>query len=326
MSPTNHVKQHFIPVCYLKGFSNNNKSLYVYDKQLSKSYGKAFEKVGYEDNFYKIDRKFIDMNKSEVLDENFYETEYFAKNIESEYNKLLVGLRERASLWLENKVPCAAFSNNLELHHFAAYLGIQYLRLPGIRKMHYDAHKKGQEKRLEIIKALLISKHSEFEGIGDNIVLKHDEGFGAVIHSWLYSDPKMVNLIQDRLLNKSWAFLVSPDNQLYTSDNPIVIINRLKIPAIVGDLTLRGAQIIFPIARNILLSMWDHDYFDHQKYLLNGFNSISPQDMRTNNLYQYANAIQQVYCASNGFEIIKTSLAGNNGEHFYLPQPKIDVY
>ncbi len=42
-----HVKQHFIPVCYLKGFSDNNKSLFVYDKRLSRSYGKAFEKVGY---------------------------------------------------------------------------------------------------------------------------------------------------------------------------------------------------------------------------------------------------------------------------------------
>ena len=131
---------------------------------------------------------------------------------------------------------------------------------------------------------------------------------------------------QDRLLNKSWAFLVSPENLLYTSDNPIVIINRLKIPAIAGDLTLKGAQIIFPISGNILLSMWDDDYFDHQKHLVNCFNLISAQDIRTNNLYQYGNANQQVYCASSDFEIVKTSLANNNGEHFYLPQPKIDVY
>ncbi len=238
----------------------------------------------------------------------------------------MVGLRERSSLWLEKKEKAEAFLNVVELHHFAAYLGIQYLRLPGIRKMHYDAHEKSEEKSLEIIKAILISENPEFEGMGDNIVVNHDEDFGAVIHSWLYSDPEVVNLTQDRLLNKSWAFLVSPSNLLFSSDNPIVIINRLKIPAIAGDLTLKGAQIIFPISGNILLSMWDDDCFDHQKYLVNGFNFITPQDVRTNNLYQYANANQQVYCANNGFEIIKASLADNNGEHFYLPQPKINVY
>lgn len=44
MVDKNHTKQHFIPVCYLRGFSANDKTLYVYDKQISKAYCKAIEK------------------------------------------------------------------------------------------------------------------------------------------------------------------------------------------------------------------------------------------------------------------------------------------
>jgi hypothetical protein len=320
-----HTKQHFIPVCYLRGFSANDKTLYVYDKQISKAYCKAIEKIGYAENLYRIDKKYLNKQLKDPIDENHYETEYFAKNIESEYNRILIDIKRRAQEWLAHKNPTSAFSSNVDKDHFAAYVGIQYLRLPWVREMHYNSYEKAQDKRMEIIKAFLISENPELEQSRD-LKFKHDERYGAVLHSFLYSDPEVVNTTQDRLLKKSWTIWVSPKNNLFTSDNPLIVINRLRVDAPAGDLTMHGAQIIFPISGNLALSMWDHDGFDHGKHVLDGFNLITSQEMRTHNLYQYLNARRHVYQAGSDFSIIKEVLDDNNGTHMWYPQPGIEVY
>jgi len=56
---------------------------------------KAFEHIGYEDHFCKIYRKFL---KDKNGYENYYETDFFAKNIESEYNMILKDLQEITEL------------------------------------------------------------------------------------------------------------------------------------------------------------------------------------------------------------------------------------
>jgi len=132
--------------------------------------------------------------------------------------------------------------------------------------------------------------------------------------------------MQDRLLNKYWAILVSAENNLFTSDNPLVVINRLGVDAAAGDLTMRGAQIIFPISGNIALSMWDRDCFDHGKHVQDGFNLITKQEIRTHNFSQYLNARQHIYQAGSDFSMIKVILDDNEGKHMWYPQPGIEVY
>lgn len=325
MTKKNNVKQHYIPVCYLRGFSGNDKTLHVYDKQISRAYGKAFQQIGYADYLYRIDKKYIKKEVVDSVDENFYETEYFAKNIESEYNRILIDVRKRASEWLLHKNPTPGFANNVDKDYFAAYVGIQYLRLPWVREMHYSSYQKAQDKRLEIIKTFIISQNPELEPSRD-LKFKHDENYGAVLHSFLYTDTQIVNTMQDRLLKKSWAILASTENNLFTSDNPLIVINRLGVDAAAGGLTMRGAQIIFPISGNLALSMWDRDHFDHGKHVLDGFNLITKQEIRTHNLYQYLNARRHVYQAGSDFSIIKAVLDDNDGSHMWYPQPGIEVY
>jgi hypothetical protein len=191
--------------------------------------------------------------------------------------------------------------------------------------MHYNSYQKAQDKRLEIIKGFLINENPELEPARD-LRLEHDELFGAVLHSFLYTDAKIVNTMQDRLLKKSWAILVATKNNLFTSDNPLIVINRLGVNAPAGDLAMRGAQIIFPISGDLALSMWDRDHFDHAKHVLDGFNLITSQEIRTHNLYQYLNARHHVYQAGSDFSIIKEVLDDNNGNHMWYPQPGIKVY
>ncbi len=193
MTKKSHIKQHFIPVCYLRGFSNNSKNLNIYDKCLSKAFCKAFDEIGYEKYLYRIDRKFL---KDKNVDENYYETEFFAKNVESEYNQILIDFRERAQVWLKDKKTGFAFSSIADYDHFAAYIGIQQLRLPGIREMHYNSYRESQDKTLELLKVMIGDIHPELKGAGKNIKIDHDERFGAALHSSLYSDKEIIDATQ----------------------------------------------------------------------------------------------------------------------------------
>ncbi len=48
------MKQHYIPRCYLRRFSDNDKSIFTYDKQQSKSYLASMMSVCFEDNMYSM--------------------------------------------------------------------------------------------------------------------------------------------------------------------------------------------------------------------------------------------------------------------------------
>jgi|GEM_PF-5674994 len=138
--------------------------------------------------------------------------------------------------------------------------------------MYSNSYCEGQDKTLELLKAMIGNIHPELKGAGKNIKIDHDERLGAALHSSLYSDKEIIDATQDKLLKKSWAFFVSLENTLFASDNPIVVINLRKLEAVTVDFSMPGAQIIFPVSGNILLSMWDNDCFAHKKRILNGFN------------------------------------------------------
>lgn len=58
------MKQHYIPRCYLRRFSDNDKCIYAYDKQHSKKYQASFKSVCTEDDLYSISDDYLERNKS----------------------------------------------------------------------------------------------------------------------------------------------------------------------------------------------------------------------------------------------------------------------
>jgi hypothetical protein len=53
-------KQHYVPRCYLRGFSNNGKGIFTYNKSLERSFQIGIKDACQIDDFYKIHRKFVD--------------------------------------------------------------------------------------------------------------------------------------------------------------------------------------------------------------------------------------------------------------------------
>ena len=80
------MKQHYIPRCYLKRFSDNNKSIFTYDKQQSKSYPASMMSVCCEDDMYSISDSYIEENNKETgsyLNRLSLEHSHFAKDRKS---------------------------------------------------------------------------------------------------------------------------------------------------------------------------------------------------------------------------------------------------
>lgn len=325
MNENSHVKQHFVPKSYLKGFSLNGKNLNVYDKKVSKAYGQSFDKICYKEYLYLIHEKFISIQENEIFDQNFYEVDFFAKGVETDYKLLLAEVINNAKAWSLNEQNVPFFTRK-QKELFAAYIAVQHFRLPKFRKMYYDAFKKTHEKRLEIIKAFVGNQMPGNQTELDNIQIQHDADYGSLVHSWIYSSQELIDSNQDKLLRKKWAYLVDADNSICTSDNPIVVRPVQGQAFLSGELGLKGAQILFPISGNILLAMWDDKEFDDDKYFLDQFQVVDPKDVKLNNYLQYLYADKYIISAKKEFDWVEIILKNNHGQHCTMPQPKINVY
>ena len=58
-----HVRQHFIPQCCLRNFSENEKFVFIYSKtNKNKGYAQSIAKTTYRDYFYAIPEKHLNRN------------------------------------------------------------------------------------------------------------------------------------------------------------------------------------------------------------------------------------------------------------------------
>ena len=78
------MKQHYIPRCYLKRFSDNNKSIFSYDKINSKSYQASLMSVCCEDDLYSLSESYVEecIKQQDNLNTLSIECDYFSKKIE----------------------------------------------------------------------------------------------------------------------------------------------------------------------------------------------------------------------------------------------------
>ncbi|MFR5935776.1 MAG: DUF4238 domain-containing protein [Alistipes shahii] len=69
---------------------------------------------------------------------------------------------------------------------------------------------------------------------------------------------KLANILAD----KYWEFYYTDTNQIYTFDYPITIEPHVKdAPNYYEGFGMYGAEISMPISKNIVLVIWDSQYF-----------------------------------------------------------------
>lgn len=213
-------------------------------------------------------------------------------------------IKQSLSEWLHAPHARSAL-DNVSRDLLAGYIGIQLLRLPHIRNDYYQAYKKAEQKRFEIIKGFVAGNNPEHKEFINTNSLNQDDDYASVVHSEIYANQALIDGMQDRLREKTWAFLVSETNDLCTSDFPLVVVPLVpRQPPYYNGVGMRGAQIVIPITGNLVISMWDTNLFDYAKYQAEQFQPISGKDKMLFNLYQYVNAETNIFCANNSFDFI----------------------
>lgn len=323
MKKETHIYQHYIPECYLKNFTKDNKSFYVYRKgNNGKIFLQSISNVAGKKRFYDVDDKFL---LNEFKGQNkFIETEVFANSFEPILNKILQKIIKSLENW-DKKHSLKNILSEIDRDYFAELIAVQYIRHPNFIENHWNLHKDMYSKRTDIITSFLSMTNPKFNNI-NKLNLAFDEKYSSALHSNFILDDKWRYDIQDQLVKKIWIFHYTENNVL-TSDNPILLKPHLKHKvSFYTGFWKEGIEIIFPISKNLILTIWDEEYFSKQKKLHNTIQFLSDKKLREYNLYQYCFSNSEVYSAINDFVLIKKFVELNNGEDYFSSKPKSNVY
>lgn len=90
---------------------------------------------------------------------------------------------------------------------------------------------------------------------------------------------------------------------------------------------MKGVEVIFPISKNIILTIWDEDIFPNYKSENNEFSVLTDVELRQYNCYQYIWANEEVYSNRKDFKLIEV-LKLSNGDvtkEIFKKRPTIKV-
>lgn len=276
----NNRAHHFIPQCYLKNFSSNGKFLWIYDKNNTKIYQQAIDKTCCINDFYTLPK-----STDKCIDELFLECEFFAKNVEPQYNFLLKKIIEKYNGWLIPKFKDAILSPE-EKYEFANYLTIQWFRTPDARKRNQQLNNSILNQEIEMVKAILAVQNNDPSFYDLNVGYTIDPVIEHAQSS--FYDLELIESFARALENNYWEFYVSSKDNILTSDYPIVAEHHIPhVRYTYEGLACYGSELSFPISKNIILVIWDSNYFQDKKKMDCKFSELTDKEINRYNKLRY---------------------------------------
>lgn len=294
-------------------------------KKIKKSYPQSIAKTAYQDYFYTIPEKYINQELLADVDGNFIEKKVLAENIESLYSDLLSKITRAASVWTSRNELLEIF-NKKERDLLAALIAIQYLRMPNVRDMYWSAQRKAQKERNEIVSAMKRA-YGDID-CSEALALSREDDYAPVLHSEIFLDERLISDLQDHLIKKIWKYKIATSDSVFTSDNPFLLKPHHKNQTAFYDgFAMKGVEIIFPISKNILLTIWDKEIFSDNKNENDKFSYLTDAELRQYNCYQYIWANDEVYSSKNDFKLIELLKISNGdiNKEIIKERPTIEV-
>lgn len=304
-----HVHQHYVPICYLKHFRfSEGKGLYTYDKKLSKDFIQSYDNICQINNFYDInDEQYIDECKkifrqvgiTEDIDNKFVEKNFFAKTIESDYDRILEDLDNQVHEINDvERISNMCFDNDLK-KTLAFYIVVQLQRMPEWRE---NSHRFLDYLLKELNTKLL---RNDDEG---RFVWKKPIN-DAILHLEMgYGFGELVDTLKDLLSQQYWTIYISQNDEFYTSDNPVIIDKNVDDVCTRGAFFPYGSELSFPINSRMLLKVWETNYFQDKKVNDTKILLADESFIQYEQLRQYVNAQRIVISRCGDFSIIKRLL------------------
>ena len=295
-------KQHYVPQCYLNNFSKENSNqVYVFDKKNHFSRVSNINDVDEANYFYELPND--DLLKQFGLDNKQAIEEFFSKEIETEYAKLLAEIINEVQ---DCKNPFIYGSKKLL---FSRQLALQHIRVNSVRNDLFDSSNCMQQ----VLTDMGFNKKAE--------EFRLDKEKVRNIHNCMIFDDENIERTTKAFFDLTWMILVNNSNQkLYTSDNPIVTIGHADMGILSNTgLLCPGIEVVFPITPTIVLLMIDGEYHnckDKEGQIIQTENSHM---ISYYNWHQVLNAERSVISCDKNFWLIHDMYFRNPN---YIDGPK----
>lgn len=300
----NLMKQHYIPRCYLKRFSDNDKSIFTYDKQQSKTYSTSMMSVCCENDMYTISDSFIEKNNEETdnhLNKLSLEHDYFANFMEPMFSQLLQSIDVIKDKWiLGSEQYRLQFEEKRVL---ALHIVTQFFRLPQLQNSTVDDYLSIRKDAIDLFKYAL-AKQKDDESINN---LKIDIEYDApLLNAKLtYRNNEMLMSFANAIASNIWMFLVSKNSNFYTSDFPIVVEPHVKdVRPMYMGLAQYGGELTYPLSPSLMLVVFDKKYFKKKEESDCTFSIADDREIRRQNMLRYFYAKRHVFSIKDNFSLI----------------------
>ncbi len=261
------MKQHYIPRCYLKRFSVNDKSIYTYDKIHCKNYNASLMSVCCEDDLYTISDEYVRKNNEESdseINRVSLETDHFAHTVEPLYAELLRQIDVIKEEWLTGKDHYRL--QFIEKRELALHIITQYFRMPQIGNVMVEDYIRTEKASIDIIKQFMARETRDEVFNKLNIEVTCEK---AALHANLsYLNHEMLMMFANALANNIFVFWLSKEKDFYTSDFPIVVSPHVQnVQPMFMGLAQYGGEVTMPLSPNLALSIYDRDFLKIKKKL-----------------------------------------------------------
>jgi hypothetical protein len=311
------MKQHYIPRCYLKRFSDNEKSIFTYDKQQSKAYPASMMSVCCENDMYSISDSYIE-NTNKKTGSHFnrltLEHNHFANTVEPMFSQLLQSIDVIENEWISGTEQYRL--QFIEKRELALHLVTQFFRHPQLKDSTVNDYLRMEKAGIDMVKCILAKEKSD-ETIND---LKIDVTCEApVLHARLtYLNNRTLMDFANAIASNIWMFLVSKYGDFYTSDSPIVVEPHIKDaqPLYMG-LAQYGGELTYPLSPSLMLVVYDKAYFKEKEEDDCTFSITDDKEIRRQNMLRYFYAKRHVFSIKKDFSLID-KIYKIEGHHVFM--------
>lgn len=319
------MKQHFIPRCYLKRFSDNKRSIHTYDKIHCKKYNASLMSVCCEDDLYTMSKEYVKESNERgdgVINRFTIETDHFAHGVEPLYARFLAQVDGIKEDWVTGKDHYRL--QFLEKREFALHILTQYFRMPQIGDVMVDDYIRMERAGIDMIKEIMAVQTGNEEFRKLEVDVKCEK---PALHANLsYLDNETLMTFANAIANNIFVFRISKENDFYTSDFPIVVSPHVKnVSPMYMGLAQYGGELTIPLSPSLALSIYDRAYFKDKVELDGAFVEASNKEVRRQNFLRYMYATQHVFSYKNDFSLIDF-VYNLDGKHpFCKPNHKTEI-
>lgn len=212
----------------------------------------------------------------------------------------------------------------IEKKELALHMVTQYFRLPQMGDVIVDDTLRMERACIDMIKELMATQTGNAEFRNLDIGVTCEKPALHANQSFLYGDLMME--FADAIANNIFVFLTCDAPNFYTSDFPIVVSPHVQNvrPTFMG-LAQYGGELTFPLSPNILLSIFDREYFRDKETLDGIFITATNKEIRRQNFLRYMYATQHVFSYKNDFSLIEFVYKLEGKHPFLKPNHKSEI-